>query len=77
MARNERLLPGRQLGVRVGQRRLRLLLKFRDLVRDLRTLAVGLEGLQLRNLVFEFEDGLLEVEYVRNAVVALTEIWPS
>ena len=62
MARDERLLPRRQLVIGVDQSGLRLLLEPGDLVGDLRSLALGLQGFELGNLVLEFEDGFLEIE---------------
>ena len=62
MTRNERLLPRCELAIRVRQSGFRLLLEPSDLVRDMRPLALGLQGFELGNLVFKFEDGFLEVE---------------
>jgi len=62
MARDQRLLPWRQLVVGIDEQCLGLLLKLSDLVGDLRTFAVLVERLELDNLVFEFENRFLKIE---------------
>ena len=62
VARDERLLPRRQLVVGVDESGLRLLLEPRDLVGDLRSFAIGLQRLELGNFVLEFENWFLEIE---------------
>src|SRR5207244_8684666 len=58
MPRNKSLLPGREVGIELGQRLRRLLLDLCDLVADVA--AVGGERAQLVDLGLEFGDGLFE-----------------
>ena len=62
VARDERLLPRRQLVIGVDEGGLRLLFEPRDLVGDLRSFALVLHRLELRNFVLEFQNGFLEIE---------------
>ena len=60
MARDQRLLPRRQIGVEIGQRLRRLLLDLADLLADIG--AGRGERAQLVHLGIEFSDGLFEIE---------------
>ena len=62
VARDERLLPRRQLVIGVDEGGLRLLFKPRNLIGDLRSFALGLQRLEFRDLVLEFQNGFLEIE---------------
>ena len=60
VARHQRLLPRRQVGVELGERLRRLVLDSRDLVADV---AAGRrQRAQFIDLGFEFGDGLFEIE---------------
>ena len=66
MARHQRLLPRRQIGVEVGQRLLRLVLDARDLVADV---AAGRrQRAQFIDLGLEFGDGFFEVEIAAHLI---------
>src|SRR5260370_740490 len=67
MACNLRLLPGRQPGVGIDQRLLRLLLQPRDLFGDrYRAVVLDVEGLEVGHLALELGDRLLEIEIGAN-----------
>jgi hypothetical protein len=66
MPRHQRLLPGRQVGVELGQRLRRLLLDLGDLVADVA--AIGGECAQLVDLGLEFGDGLFEIEIAAHLI---------
>ena len=61
------LLPGREFGVGVDQRLLRLLLQPRHLIGDRYGVIVTVDGLQLGNLALELRNRLLEVEIGANS----------
>src|SRR6185437_13207822 len=62
VARDERLLPWRQLVVGVNEGGLRLLFEPRDLVGDLWSFAIVLHRLELGNFVLELQNWFLEIE---------------
>src|SRR5262245_49449907 len=67
MAGNLRLLPGRQLGIGVDQRLLRLLLQLGDLLGDRhRAVLLAVQRLEIGDLALELGDRLLEVEIGAN-----------
>ena len=66
MARHQRLLPRRQIGVEVGQRLRRLVLDARDLIADVA--AGGRQRAQLVDLGLEFGDGFFEVEIAAHLI---------
>src|SRR5712671_537678 len=66
MARDQRLLPWRQIGVEVGQRLRRLVLDSRNLIADV---AAGRgECAQLVDLGLEFGNGFFEVEIAAHLI---------
>ena len=62
MPRDLRLLPGRELGVGIDQRLVRLLLQPRHFLRDRDRIVVAVDGLEVGDLALEFGDRLLEIE---------------
>ena len=66
MARHQRLLPWRQVGVEVGQRLRRLVLDSRNLIADVA--ARRCQRAQFIDLGLQFGDGLFEVEIAAHLI---------
>src|SRR6185436_16053557 len=62
MTCNLGLLPGRELGVGIDQRRAGLLFELLDLIRDRYRPLLAFHGAQLGDLAFQLGDRLLEIE---------------